>query len=85
MIVSYDNLDKDYGDLIITINTSRASQSNVCMKFSRNGKTDLMMSEPFKLKVIISLLKKIIFRLFGTTKKIRGKEIIIWYLNLNQN
>jgi hypothetical protein len=45
MIVSYDKI-------IITINTSRASESNVCMKFLRNGKTDVIMSEPFKLKVI---------------------------------
>ncbi len=37
MMVRYDNS-------IISINTSRASESNVCMKFSRNGKTDLMMS-----------------------------------------
>ena len=35
----------------LTINTSRANESSVCIKFLRNGKTDVMMSEPFNLKV----------------------------------
>ncbi len=49
---SSDSMILSHNYPIITINTSRASESNVCMKFSRNGKTDLIMSEPFKLKVI---------------------------------
>ena len=40
-----------YDNYTVTINTSRANESSLCIKFLRNGKTDAMMSEPFNLTV----------------------------------
>ena len=33
------------------MDTSTAKDNQVCLKFSRNGKTDVLMSEPFYLEV----------------------------------
>ncbi len=51
IIVNYDGITKYYGfdDITITIDTSKANDNKVCLKFSRVGKTDVMMSEPFYL------------------------------------
>ena len=34
------------------MDTSTAKDNQVCLKFSRNGKIDVLMSEPFQLQVI---------------------------------
>ena len=34
----------------VTLDTSRDIETKVCLKFSRNGKTDAMISEPFYIK-----------------------------------
>ena len=53
MIVSYDSIDKNTGKLTVTIDTTIDQENKVCLKFSRNGKTDAMISEPFYLKVCL--------------------------------
>ena len=52
IIVSYDSIYKyggNSGNITITIDTSTRKDNKVCLKFSRDGKTDVMMSEPFQL------------------------------------
>ena len=49
--MSYGSTDTTNKKVTITIDTSKVFGSQVCLKFSRNGKTDVMMSEPFYLKV----------------------------------
>ena len=36
----------------MTIDTSTVNDAQVCLKFFRIGKTDVMMSEPFYLQVL---------------------------------
>ena len=51
MILSYDSYDKNRKEINFTIDTSLDKESKVCLKFLRNDKTDIMMSEPFYMKV----------------------------------
>ena len=51
-IIAYKD-DKNFKNLIITINTEALyNATEVCLKFLRNGTTDVMMSEPFQLQII---------------------------------
>ncbi len=44
--------DKNVKKLIITIDTSSVyNKTEVCLKFLRNGRTDVMMSKPFYIEV----------------------------------
>ena len=46
----YENINYyGSGKINITIDTSTLKDNKVCLKFSRVGKTDVMMSEPFYL------------------------------------
>ena len=38
----------------VTIDTSTDKETKVCLKLSRNGKTDAMISEPFYINVCSS-------------------------------
>ncbi len=54
IILSYDDFDINKKELTVTIDTSIDKETKVCLKSSRNGKTDSMISEPFYLKICSS-------------------------------